>query len=271
MVKYVAVLIFLFLAFPVLGAVEDLTTWTESDPQSKLTVTASKVTYTGISRDENDTYLVRDANFSDGFDIDYEFKVTDVGADDSNTMVSLADALGDLTDIDTLNGSGVFLAIDDGPPLGVMVVEIDAGSKYWGTKFNISDNTLYYVSFTKEDATNSVTAELYSDASRETLVGTATSTLHNSHSYDYLYGVIGHNLEGVTAMTGYVENINVISGEGSQQGTTTPATSTNFSAWLDESGNYILYFLALFPFLYFLKFVILLGKEWTAVWRSKHI
>lgn len=170
---------------------EDFTdNYTEVDPNGKLTVIAGKITAVNIDRDE-DGYVYRDkgANHFDSLDVDFEVYV------DSN---SLADGLGGMALSNLVGTINDFGATE----VGIYTAEVGANAliALYRGKLTATDSFLtgsldtpYYITVTRLAGGDTVTAAIYSDSSRVTLVDTLSVSGYGATKWRYVYGFINYN------------------------------------------------------------------------------
>lgn len=72
----------------------------------------------------------------------------------------------------------------------------------------LSNNTLYYLKVTRTSET-SLQVEIYSDATRETLVDTLSITITDGRRYRYVAGFVNYNTGHFSANDIYVENLDL--------------------------------------------------------------
>jgi len=197
-------------------ALEDFTSYTESDPNSHLAVTATRATFTDYADNEN-IFLSSDkgaAYFNGDFTHLVDMKIT--------AYVSGADNLGiwavtnSVVDMDPTPADGaLFLrAYNTGGTNYFALLEASGGVEYAiGTQYTFSLNTTYYLKIVRDEAVGAfgtLYLYIYSDAARTTLLATKSGALHTSkQDFRYLFGVTSYRNSGAGANTksGYVENL----------------------------------------------------------------
>lgn len=205
-------------------ATEDFTTYTEVDPNSHLTQTAARSTYTGLTRSEV-AYLYKDygvAHFNASFRHNFDFKMSSGTAAGNGSAVhwALTNTLNDMQANQNAKnaeiGFWIFYGdttltcyIEEVTSLGNSELATDTTSlslnvAYFGQAFFDSTvgtfGTLYiYVYPTATDRTNGTNKTM-------TLTGTLTATV----SFRYLMSPQSWNhADTANTVTGYVENLDL--------------------------------------------------------------
>lgn len=189
---------------------EDLSTYTEVDPNSHISATSSRMTGTAINRNETAyAYYDKGADYFDALDIDFDIKATNL---DSN------DILGVFGISNTLNHMGAFGKSDIrvvyyGPLGGSTSLNLNANT---GDTMTISLDTIYYCTLERSAGSANISLKVYSDAARTTLLDTLTVTLETaSTKHRYIFGISSKYTNLNYAANGYVENV-VINAVGGQ-------------------------------------------------------
>ena len=190
---------------------EDLSTYTEVDPNSHISATSSRMTGDGIHRKETAyAYYDKGADYFDALDIYFDIRATNL---DSN------DILGVFGISNTLNHIGAFGTSD----IKVVFYYPGGGSRglYLGTggaldHMAISLDTTYYCILERAAGSASVNLKVYSDSGRKTLLDTLTGTMAvASTKHRYIFGISSQYTNNNYAANGYVENV-VINAVGGQ-------------------------------------------------------
>ncbi len=186
---------------------ENLSTYTEVDPNNKLTVTALKALAAQADRDEN-VYLYKDkdANFFDALDIDFEIYIastSDIGGQGgmaiSNTVSTIKGFA--VTDV------SVIARKDD---VTVYVIGLYRGYLVATDSYTCAANTLYYCTLSRTAGSNIITCLIYSDADRAVshLLDTLSVADYSTTKYRYIYGFVNNNTPVPNQnFNGYVQNI----------------------------------------------------------------
>ncbi len=215
--KIIAILIGLIMFLNpilVLAATENFTTYTEEDPNTHITVTASRVTVTGLLRSE-DAWVVKDKT-AGHFDGDFEHLITvyiDAGGGDGgqNTVWGLANLVDDYFGIDASNGDMLSVWMYSVANPTIRMEEMVAGTRYTVDQA-VSLDTLYYLKIVRDETVGTygtIYSYIYSDAARTNLLQTLTLTLHEKEDFRYIYAAQTGNSAQAFSITGYCENLDL--------------------------------------------------------------
>lgn len=195
---------------------ENLTTFTEVDPNNRFTVTATKVDVSALERAE-DAYVYDDkgvAHFNDDFEQLHDIYVNSISANDSIFHSWIL-----ANDIDEWQG----LVDGSKDAFTIQLFKVAAGGGAWinmkesdgGTEYNDiwtggSDDTIYYLKIRRDEAVGTygtLYCDIYTNAERTTLVDTLVITLHSSKKdFRYYYAASSVNDGGGQGFTGYSQN-----------------------------------------------------------------
>lgn len=193
-------------------AVEDFTTYTETDPDAKVTKTSTRITI--ASGNDNNTYNVyKDfgASHFNSLDIDFAMRVTTGVTTDAIVGIAVINSAtpstenmaGTLTSTDIsanmywYNGTNIFL--NRGNFAGI--TDSVAG---------LSIDTTYYCTLVRSASSDTVTLEIYSDSGRTSLVDTlSVSGFGTGTTWQYVYGFMNAEFNESNTLNGYVENMDV--------------------------------------------------------------
>ncbi len=189
---------------------QDFTTYTKVDPNSRFTVTSTRITASGLLRNE-DAYNYWD--FGAGyFDGDLAHLIT-TKSETTTTGIAIYHGLFNIVDdfkgIKDAGGDGIFIFNNNGN--SIILSELHAGAQY-NDAFAGSLGTVYYVTFERDEAVGTygtLYCYIYSDASRETLVDTLSVALHEKEDFRYNMLVQSNNDGTTTVFNGYVENLDL--------------------------------------------------------------
>lgn len=199
--------------------VENISGFAETDPNSHLTLTASRVTYAGLINNE-DAFLYKDFgadHFAGDFEHLVDFKVT--SADDGGYVYiwGLTNSADDILDIQGASGS--FLAcslVRTGSDYNFRILEVDSGAGPYYDTFASTVNTAYYLKIKRDETVGTygtLYCYIYSDSARTNLVDTLEVALHTSKKdFRYLCAVSSRSEGTTSTINGYQENF-IISGE----------------------------------------------------------
>lgn len=189
---------------------EDLTTYTEVDGAGVLSKTASRATWSGVTRNTS-AYIYKDFGagfFSGDVTVDFDARLTSSSGTSFVEAVGFANQLGDASNANRTNSMGVFLYNGN----SVHLREMDGGSNY-SQSGAISLSTTYYMRFRRDESVGTYgTIYLYvatSDANRNsgTWLHTLSVTLHSSmKDYRYFYATASLNDSNVFPLSGWAEN-----------------------------------------------------------------
>lgn len=192
---------------------EDLSTYTEVDPNEHISATSSRATGTGLSRAET-AYLVADKgeNYFDALDIDFTLCLTMQKNYGIMVFFALANQLnhfGGFTNKEFAvmyynNGSANYLYLNRGAGGG-------------GDNMTLSLNTVYYCTLERSAGADTVNLKMYSDADRTTLLDTLTISGQSGIKWRYVYALNTNNTSSSITVSGYTENITINTGEEPEQ------------------------------------------------------
>lgn len=196
-------------------ATENLTTYTEVDPNSRITITSARATYAGLAMNE-DAFVYKDFT-ADHFNGDFEhlidFKIT--SADDNGYVYiwGLTNSADDIFDIQSAGGS--FLACSaarNGADYLLRILEFDNPNIYFDT-YNFTVNTAYYLKIKRDESVGTygtIYIYIYSDSARTTLVDTLEVALHTSKKdFRYLFALSSRSDGSAYTINGYQENLDI--------------------------------------------------------------
>ena len=230
------------LSTSVLAAIENFGGWAETDPNSRVAVTSSRVTWTDLTRDE-DAYVYKDKGadyFSGNFEIQFTHKSIDGATDSSVVSIwAVANTVDDLIGIDTANGSA--LAVYVGNAVGSTKIdfgmeELDSGTAYYSSTYRGDYGTNYYITVKRNEAVGAygtLYCYIYSDSARTNLLSTLSRSLHSSRKdFRYIYALQSWDTgEAVITHSGYNEDVEIVSVTVSSPSVTTiAATDVDYDA-----------------------------------------
>lgn len=179
-------------------AYEDLTDYTEEDPNNYLSITSDRVSFNLFDTNATKTYLYKDFGidyFNGDFTIDFDFNLTNLpGNYTFIAAVMLTNTIGDYRSVITANGQAIVADFyEDG-----LIVSPRRQVREWDDVSQwISENspaftigTTYYASFIRDESAGGANGVLYlktySDPERTNLVDTRTLTLNNKRDFRYM-------------------------------------------------------------------------------------
>lgn len=195
-------------------AIEDFTTFIEVDPNSKLAVTASRITGVNVDRDIN-AYVHDDKGVDhyNPIDINFELRIATAALNQSRGGMGLSNGISTIAGFSSTDISVVFQAGSSGNDFIKLVrgnfVALDATA-------DIANNTIWYCTLLRAEGSDTVTLEIYSDSDRTSLTDTlSVSGYGTGTKYRYLYGFVNHNPgQGGDDWDGYVQNMEDFSPSG---------------------------------------------------------
>jgi len=182
---------------------QDLTTYEEVDPNSKLTVTSSKVTAANMDKDE-DCYVYKDFGpaYFDEIDSEFECRV------ESSSSPTCASSLGFANTVDDRSGWSTHLNVQCQQVAGTPRIYLFSPTD--DDFYNCSADTTYYCTLQRAAGNDGATLYIYSDASRETLVDTLTVTGCSTSKYQYFYAIASSGSgTGNNNFDGFYQNIDL--------------------------------------------------------------
>jgi len=233
-------------------SIEDLTTYTEEDDNTKLTVSATKALAADVDQDE-DVWLYRDmgAGFFDGLDIDFEIYVAATSLDDGRGGMAITNTVGDMTEFASTDIT-VYASEGAGP---AYYIKLMRGNSVATDSYTCSAGTIYYCTLERVAGQDDVYLKIYSDAARTTLVDTLTVAGFSTTTYRYVFGFVNNNsAAGNKDFDGYVQNLNLkiitgylaeyanrlysISTDGKRVGYSTAKDIDDWGGYFELTGNY---------------------------------
>lgn len=168
-------------------ATEDLTTYTEVDTSSRLTVTSSSVTVSSLARSET-AYVYKDFGadyFAGDFSVRFQMNVSSVSGELAGIVIgAFGDTLGTLTDL--LGGDCVYInVLYLSSNLNFTLAARSGGASQGSDSTVLSTSTDYYFEYTRTGT--SFTCDIYDDSGYSNLVDSLTLTLGSGDSYRYCY------------------------------------------------------------------------------------
>ena len=201
-------------------AAEDFTTFTEVDPNGRISKTSSRVTWTLLQRDE-DAYVYKDkgASFFNG-DFVFELDVRLTGGSNNGFVYywALANLVDDAKGIQDASGDslGIIIKIGSAVSRRIVLEEVDGGSAFGdGAGFEIPFDTTFFLTIKRDESLEThgkIFLFIYSDSGRTTLVDTQSITLHSSKKdFRYLYGCQSFNAATAETLSAFTENLEFFS------------------------------------------------------------
>jgi hypothetical protein len=206
---------------------EDFTTYTEHDEAYRLTVTSSKITAASWNSWLEYGWVNKDfgAAYFDG-DFTHQFEAEWTGYTGDDTLIGcwmLSNDDGDVYDLISADKSFVWIygRQTDTNVITIHVEVIEGGDSVSAdTSINLSFNTLYYITVTRDHDGGTNEKGLYTVTIRTTshsgdVVDTITAEADaEQNSFRYVYGIVSYDFgSGVSrTISGYVQNLNLNEG-----------------------------------------------------------
>lgn len=190
-------------------AYEDLTTWTEADPNSRRTVTSSKVVVYRALRGDSGGRIYHDVGNGkiNSFDIDFEYtpKENSLITGSVNAFFCICNELGDILDF-----------VEDSVQLRhynfnshARIHLTDGANEDYST--DLSNDTKYYLTVSRAENGTTIYCYVYSDSDRNNLVDTVSLPVSSDVTYRYLS--ISNDIDYETSESYYgsydVENVDI--------------------------------------------------------------
>jgi len=186
-------------------AIEDFTTYTEVDPNNRLTVTSTKASSDDATGDE-DVYLYKDFGVDNFNDIGFRFTlyVASTSVGEAYAGISVANTIGSYLDLESTAISCQVGKIND----TTYRLFLRRGQETPDGYYTISADTPYYCVLSREADSDTVTLKVYSDEERANLLHTFNGTGYGTATkYRYVYGFNHRNASGSHKFDGYVESL----------------------------------------------------------------
>ncbi len=222
-------------------ATEDFTTYTEVDPNTRITITSSKVTWAGLTRNE-DAYTYNNKGvdyFAGNFEIQFTVEITALVASNRIHLFSLANLVDDAKGIRDASGDLLGVTFETGSTSIARIrhIETDGGSDFTdGGGLIVTANTIYYITFRRDESVGTYGTrylDIYSDVDRTTSLHSDSRALNTSKKdFRYIYAPQTWNGSSPEACSGYVENLDVVFNVNS-----TTAPSVTIQATTDVTGT----------------------------------
>lgn len=195
-------------------AIEDFTTYTKTDPNSRLTVTGSKIAAARLRRNESVfVYDDKGVDHFDALDVDFEVFQDSAGVEDGRASIGFSDTINDCT---AWEPDAVHCEIVDqgsrATAVGPLFFLFRGAHEAADSTTNLSEDTVYYCTLSRAAGSDTVTLKIYSNTSRTTLVDTLTVTGYRRAKYRYAFGMVNRNDGYPFGYTGYFQNMDLKEG-----------------------------------------------------------
>lgn len=182
---------------------EDLTTYTEVDPNSHISATSSRMTGTDINRNETAyAYYDKGVDYFDAIDIDFDFRMTEISSNDIFGLTGVSNTL------DCQNAWGANdMRVTAYFPSGLQA-RLYLSTSVGGDYMVISVNTTYYCTLERAAGNATFNLKVYSNSDRTNLLDTLTCNISTaSTKHRYIFGISSQYTNNNYAASGYVENV----------------------------------------------------------------
>jgi len=226
-------------------AEENFLTYPEIDPNSRITVTATRVTWAGLTGNE-DAYVYSDkgVNYFNG---DFVHLLTlCITASVNNAVIypwALTNTLDDIYGIYLAGGSFLGLRIQHQTTIQLGLGESDAGVYYESTYYVMTAGIVYYLKIVRDESVGTygtLYLYIYSDAARTTLLATKSLALHTSKKdFRYIFAVGSYDNNSSYTTSAYTEDLTLEGGEAAVLPEVTQQAPTSIGATTATGNGYI--------------------------------
>ena len=189
-------------------SIEDFTTYTEVDPNAKLTVTSSKADGVNVDKDE-DVYLYDDKGVDRYNKIDIDFEVYISSASLGGALAGMGMSITAVSTVQNFGATDISV-LQRETGAGAHRIALRRGNNVANDEFTTgAADTLYYCTLARAKGSDTVTVKIYSDSNRTTLLDTlSVSGFGTGTRYRYLYGFVNRNEpQSGDDFDGYVQNM----------------------------------------------------------------
>lgn len=226
--------------------IENFTTYTEVDPNSRITKTATRVTATNLTRNE-DAYVYVDEGV-DHFNSDFAHYITVQAQASAANGGLLFEALTNIIDDfnGIINAGGYALGLEyyhdyTTNEHRLFLEEVFGGSTAGSSIYLMTLNTTYYLRFFRNESVGTygtLYCLVYSDVARTNLLETLSVALHVKTDFRYLFVIQSRNMSNPSdGASGYSENLDLLAGTTSAPSATTQAVSSIMQTTATGNGN----------------------------------
>lgn len=197
-------------------AVEDFSTYTELDDNSRITVTPSRVTFESLTMGE-DAWVYSDKG-ADSFNGDFTHLLTVMMTagnklDARAYIWCLTNIVDDTRGIDNANGSFLGLMFYRDTTFYTIVLRECHNGTLYGDTYTISLDTPYYLKIVRDESVGTygtLYCYIYSDSARTTLLHTLDLLLYAKRDFRYIFAVNTTNVSNASyTASGYSENLDL--------------------------------------------------------------
>lgn len=184
----------------------DLTTFTEYDPSSVLTVTTSRVTFAG-ARLQHYYHVVKDygADHFNGLSAYFTLRINTIASGGHAIVLAFANAVGDSR---TWGSDCVWVAMyrTDGGSYQIRFARGDAAEE---VRYAASSSTTYYCHLSRAAGSTTAYLYIYSNPERTVLLNTLVLTGLGAAKYRYMYVAASRYYATSAAVNGYGESYQI--------------------------------------------------------------
>jgi len=215
---------------------ENYTTYTEVDPNNKISVSPTSITFSGLQRNV-DAYVYKDfgtdyfsGDFTHLIDISITGPSSEIG---SCEPWMLANGVDDEKGLRDASQNYIFCQLSGGGSGTLILRERYNGTFYDHTYGFLNLSTTYYLKIVRDEAVGTygtLYCYIYTDVNRTSLLTTLSVTLHAKLDFRYLYGLNSLNNGDSNILSGAVSNLDTgfSNINTTDTGTGTDAVSVNF-------------------------------------------
>ncbi len=195
---------------------EDFTTYTEVDPNSRISVTASRITFTGLTIDES-AYVYKDygaSYFSGAHESLLTFRASAQSAAGGWLIWALTNDVDDWQGLIDANKTIVGVMLNaGGADRHIGLTGLNAGNQVGALPgYVYTFDTTYYLKVVIDPAVGAngtIYLYIYSNAARTTLLNTQSYALSAALAgdYRYIFGIMSRNFTAGFTVSGYVEDL----------------------------------------------------------------
>ena len=222
---------------------QNYTLFTEVDANNYFTFNATRINSTNIPRNAANHYVYRDygVNYFTNYSIRLDARVT---AKDSGSigcvgiLAAFGNTLGDLATVGSEQLLAFYISGATGEPVKLYVSDWQTGvEKYTASTNALSVGTTYYLTLNRSGTT--MTAYIYTDSARTTLLETVTRTGVATTPWRYFYAAQSCQYDDNSDMSFYAENLDIYESLNvtTQAATNINATNATLNADLSSLGN----------------------------------
>jgi hypothetical protein len=187
---------------------ENFLTYTEVDPNSRITVAAQKISFAALASNET-AYVYKDMG-AGGIAGNYSYNVNVIctGMTGTSMKVVFWSASNTLGEAQSCAGGHTHSLYFWSNTPSIYMEEDTTGGNY-NTGYTYATHKEYFITITRNTAVGTygtIYAYIYADEDRTDLLTTLTLTLHENVNYRYLYALQSANIPTTATGTGYTKS-----------------------------------------------------------------